>query len=116
MKRIPIVGKRDLEVYVHRKLKGAISKHHIRGVISILFDEMIKELRAGKMIKIAKFGKLILKKLPPRHYYDVRHQRVMTSPGHYIMRFFMAEPVRKQLCRFVDLDKIDPKTYGRGAR
>lgn len=111
----PVVSKRDFQSYVHHKIKKVISKYHILSVINILFDEMTKDLLAGKHIKIANFGTLMLKKMPPRHYYDVRFQRIMTSTGYHIMRFFMAEPIRKKLCQYVDLDKIDPKTYGRGA-
>lgn len=99
------ISKRDFQSHVHHRLKKIFNKHHILSVINILFEELVKDLRSGKKIKIANFGTLNLKKMPPRHYYDVRFQRVMTSPGHYIVRFFMARPIKKILCQSIDLDK-----------
>ncbi len=99
------VSKRDLWHYVNRKIKRLIHHYHVFSVISILFDEMIKDLRSGKEIKIANFGTLLLKDTPPRKYHDVRFQRVMESPGHRILRLFLAKTIRKKLCESLDLDK-----------
>jgi len=74
-------------------------------VISILFEEMVRDLKAGKEIKIVNLGTLVLKDTPPRKYHDVRFQQVMESPGHRVMRLFLAKPIRKKLCESLDLDK-----------
>lgn len=99
------VSKRDLWYYVNRKLKKLIHHYHVFAVISILFDEMIKDLKAGKEIKIVNLGTLVLKDTPPRKYHDVRFRRMMESPGHRVMRLFLAKPIRKKLCESLDLDK-----------
>jgi nucleoid DNA-binding protein len=99
------ISKRDLWHYVNRKIKRLIHHYHVFSVISILFDEMIKDLKGGKEIRIANFGTLVLKDTPPRKYHDVRFHRVMESPGHRVMRLFLAKTIRKKLCESLDLDK-----------
>jgi len=99
------VSKRDLWHYVNRKIKRLIHHYHVFSVISILFEEMVRDLKAGKEIKIVNLGTLVLKDTPPRKYHDVRFQQVMESPGHRVMRLFLAKPIRKKLCESLDLDK-----------
>ena len=99
------ISKRDLWYYVNRKIKRLIHHYHVFSVISILFEEMVKDLKAGKEIKIVNLGTLILKDTPPRKYHDVRFRRMMESPGHRVMRLFLAKPIRKKLCESLDLDK-----------
>lgn len=98
------ISKRDLWRYVNHKIKRLIHHYHVFSIISILFEEMIKELKAGKEIKIKNFGRLTLKEMPPRKYHDVRFQKVMKSPGYKIMRLFLSKPIRKKLCESLDLD------------
>ena len=98
------ISKRDLWHYVNRKIKRLIHHYHVFGVISILFEEMIKDLKDGKDIKVANLGTLMLKDTPPRKYHDVRLRRVVESSGHRIMRLFLAKPIRKKLCDSLDLD------------
>lgn len=99
------ISKRDLWHYVNRKIKRLIHHYHVFSVISILFDEMIKDLKNGKEIKIANLGTIVLKDTPPRKYHDVRFHRIMESPGHRVMRLFLAKTIRKKLVESLDLDK-----------
>jgi nucleoid DNA-binding protein len=99
------ISKRDLWHYVNRKVKRLVHHYHVFSVISILFDEMLKDLKLGKQIKIANFGVLVLKDTLPRKYHDVRFHKVMMSPGHRVLRLFLAKPIRKKLCDELDLDR-----------
>jgi nucleoid DNA-binding protein len=101
------VSKRNLWHYVNRKIKRLIHHYHVFSVISILFEEMVKDLKNNKEIKIANFGSLVLKDTPPRRYHDVRFHRMMESPSHKIMRLFLAKPIRKKLCESLDLKLKD---------
>ena len=92
------ISKRDLWLYVNRKIKRLIHHYHVFSVISILFEEMIRDLKDGKEIKITNFGTLVLKDTPPRKYHDVRFRKMMESPGHRVMRLFLAKTIRKKLC------------------
>jgi len=99
------VNKRLLWHYVNRKIKRIIHHYHVLSIITILFDEMIKDLKLGKSIKIFNFGKLQLKSLKPRRYFDVRHQKVMQGKAHKILRFTLAPSIRKKLVDQLDIDK-----------
>ncbi len=96
------INKKLLWQYVNRKIKRIIHHYHVFSILTILFDEMIKDLKRGKSIKIFNFGKLELKNLKPRRYFDVRHQKVMQADGHRILRFTLAPPIRKKLVDYLD--------------
>ena len=98
------ISKRDLWRYVNRKIKRLIHHYHVFSVISILFEEMTQDLKNGREIKISNLGTLVLKKTPPRKYHNVKYRRVMQSPGHKVLRLFLAKPIRKKLCDSLDLD------------
>ncbi|HEY5267689.1 MAG TPA: HU family DNA-binding protein [Candidatus Saccharimonadales bacterium] len=97
------ISKRDLWHYVNRKVKRLIHHYHVFAIISILFDEMIQDLKAGKEIKITNLGILVLKEMPPRKYHNVRLRCVMEAPGHRVLRLFLSKPIRKKLCESLDI-------------
>jgi nucleoid DNA-binding protein len=99
------INKRMLWQYVNRKIDHAIHYYHIFGVITILFDEMVKDLKNGKKIKIFNFGLLELKEMKPRKYHDVNKHQVLMSKGHRILRFTLAPRISKKLRARLDLDK-----------
>lgn len=102
------INKRVLWRYVNKKIHRLIHHYHVFSIITILFEEMIKDLVNGKDIKIFNFGVLTLKYMKPRKYHDVNQRRVVLSKRHRILRFSLAKIIRKKLCDNLDLDK----TYG----
>lgn len=98
------ISKRDLWRYVNKKLNKTIHHYHVLSVISILFDEIVKDLKADKPIKIFNFGTLYLKKTKPRKYHSVVFRKIMQSKGHKIMKLSLSEKIRKKLCSLLDLD------------
>lgn len=99
------VNKRILWRYVNRKLKHLTHHYHVFSVLTILFDEIIRDLKSGKSIRIFNFGTLSLKQMKPRKYFDVRFQKVMQAEGKKILRFKLAPALRKKLVSYLDLDK-----------
>lgn len=99
------VTKRGLWRYVNRKINRLIHHAHVLSVITILFEEMILDLKSGKEINIHNFGKLSLQETKPRYYHDVRYNQVMQSESHRILRFKLAPPIRKKLRALLDIDK-----------
>jgi nucleoid DNA-binding protein len=97
------INKRSLWRYVNIKINRIIHHYHVFSIITILFDEMLKDLVSGKNIRIFNFGLLQLKDTKPRKYHDVRFNKVLLSEGHRILKFTLAPPIRKKLC--VNLDK-----------
>ena len=91
--------------YVNKKIKRSINHYHVHSVITILFEEMLVDLKQGKEIKIFNLGALTLGSTKPRKYFDVRFQKVMQSTGHKILRFILAPPLSKKLRALLDIDK-----------
>lgn len=102
------ISKRKLWQYVNKKINRIIHHYHVLSVITILFDEMLIDLKNGKEIKIYNFGTLVLKKLKPRKYFNLIHKSVMVSTGYKILRFTMAKPIKKKiLSRLAKIKKED---------
>jgi nucleoid DNA-binding protein len=99
------ISKRDFWRYVNQKIKRSINHYHVFSVITILFEELLIDLKNGKDIKVFNLGTLSLRPTKPRKYYDVRFQKVMQSEGHKILRFILARPISKKLRALLDIDK-----------
>src|SRR5271155_2927417 len=99
------ISKRDLWRYVNRKIKRLVHRYHVFAVISILFEEMARDLRRGKSIKVTNLGTITLQPTKPRWHHHVGLRQMVLSPGHRVMRFLLAKPIHKKLVDFLDLDK-----------
>jgi nucleoid DNA-binding protein len=91
--------------YVNKKIKRSINHYHVLSVITILFEEMLTDLKEGKEIEIFNLGTLTLWPTKPRKYYNVVFQKVMQSEGHKILRFILAPPLSKKMRALLDIDK-----------
>ncbi len=98
-------SKRSFWRFINKKMNRLIHHYHIFSVISILFDEMVKDLKKGKEIKIFNFGVLKLMNTKPRKYHDFRFQKVMQSDGHKIMKFTLNNKIKKKICSHLDIEK-----------
>lgn len=99
------ISKRNLWRYVNKKIKRSIHHYHVFSIISILFEEMLVDLKNGKKIKIFNFGTLTLQNAKPRKYYDFRFQKVMQSKGNRVLRFVLANSISKKIRACLDIDK-----------
>lgn len=99
------ISKRMLWHYVNKKINRTIHHSHVLSIISILFEEIIEDLKAGKELNIHNFGKLSLNQTKPRVYYNVVYQKLMLSKGRKILKFSLSPLVRKKIVNFIDIDK-----------
>ena len=106
MKNALSIDKRSLWRYVNRKIQRVIYHYHVLSIITILFDEMLADLKKGKTIKITNFGSLSLKKMPPRKYHNVRYKRVMSSNGQNLLRLTLSPSLRKELCSHLNVKEL----------
>lgn len=107
MKESNSISKRKLWQYVNQKTNRLIHHYHVLSVITILFEEMVKDLIKGQEIKIHNFGTLVLKVLKPRRYFDVTQQKIMQSKGYKIIRFTLAPTIRKKIVSRLDTTAKD---------
>lgn len=96
------ISKRKLWHFVNKKINRVIHHYHVLSVITLLFDEIIADLKRNVDLKIHNLGTLTLKTLKPRRYFDVTRQQVMQGESHRILRFNLAPKFRKKLIRHLD--------------
>jgi nucleoid DNA-binding protein len=99
------ISKRVLLSFVNNKLNHIIKYYHVYGVLTILFDEILKDLISGKKIKIFNFGTIFLQKNKSRKYFDVRFQKIMQSGENKMLKFILSPVLRKKICDSLDIDR-----------
>ena len=98
------IDKRKFWKYVNKKMSRVIHHYHVLSIINILFDEMLIDLLKFKEIKIFNFGTFFIKKTLPRKYHNVKLKKVMKSNGNRIMKFNLSRKIKKNICKFIDID------------
>jgi nucleoid DNA-binding protein len=107
MKEIPSnITKTFLCYYIRVKIKYKVESKHVLAVVSILFDEMIKDLKNGKIINIYNFGKLRLKQMKPRTYFHIVHRKLMHADGKKLLRFNLHRNLKTKLRNLLDLERF----------
>jgi nucleoid DNA-binding protein len=99
------INKRLFWRYVNKKLNHIIHHAHVFSVITILFEEMVQDLKDGKEIKIHNFGTFALQSTKPRRHFNVLLQKIVQSKSHRILRFKLVPRIQKKLRSFLDIDK-----------
>jgi nucleoid DNA-binding protein len=99
------ISKRVFWRYVNVKIKHIIHNYHVFSIITILFEEILKDLKQGKEVKIFNFGILSLNDTKPRMYHDIHKRQVVLSKGRKILKFKLSRKVRKKMIENLDIDK-----------
>lgn len=99
------ITKRMFWRYVNVKLNRSIHHYHVFSVISMLFDEMLQDLKDGKEIRIFNFGSITLEDTKPRLYHDVTQRKFVLSKKHKILKFKLREKFKKIFLENIDVDK-----------
>jgi nucleoid DNA-binding protein len=99
------ISKRALWHYVNKKINRSIHHMHVLSVISILFEEIIIDLRSGKPLEIFNFGVLSLKRSNPKMYYNVVYKKMMKSKGRNIMKFSLIPKIKTKISKEIDMEK-----------
>jgi nucleoid DNA-binding protein len=90
------IGKGKFIKHILQEIGWGIHSMHVYSIISIMFDEIAKDLRAGKEFKIFNFGSIVIREHKPVKRYDVVHDKM------FITNKFMH-------AAYVILDKIKDK-------
>jgi hypothetical protein len=89
---------------LNKKTKNKTHHYHVFAVLSILFEEMIKDLKSNKRIKIFNFASILLENKKPKKYFDVRHQKIMISKGSKRLKISLIKKFRDKLINYLDVD------------
>lgn len=101
------ITKKPFWHYVNLKIKRSVHTYHVYSVISILFDELIKDLIAGKKINVVNFGTLSLERTKPRKYCDINLKKVVLSKGARNLKFSLSRKLKNKLIKNLDLDFME---------
>jgi nucleoid DNA-binding protein len=91
------ISKYNFLKYVSKKSGYTIHKLHIFAIINILIDEMIKELKTGKPIKIEGFGTFHLNSLKPKKIRSVYSKKIKFAQKTKSLRFKLTKDLSKYL-------------------
>lgn len=105
MKNDLSISKYKLWKYVNKKVNRIVNRFHVLSVISILFEEMITDLKNNKKVKIFNFGEFELKKTPTRNFFNVFTRQMYTSGGFRLLKFKLNSKVRKKILSHLDVEK-----------
>lgn len=102
------INKRTFIDIVEKKLKNIgyiINGSHIKAIVNIMFEEVLKEIVKNKIFNIGGFGTFIFRKLAPRTYHNVITRKMETAEGNNILEFKLDKNLQKTLLNNLDINK-----------
>ena len=99
-------SKREFWRFLNIKIKRSVHHYKVYSIMSVLFEEIVKDLVEGKTLNIVNFGKLKLKTTNPRKYFNFVLGKTATCEKHKrILRFTLEKKIKLKLISLLDLDK-----------
>lgn len=93
-----------LSRWVKKRIKFA-NLTQIKSIISLLMEEISKDLLSGKELNIFNFGKMWMAPPKPKKYFNVFTQQVEFSNGNFKLKFKIFDKIRYKILEMLDLDK-----------
>ena len=90
---------------VSKRTNYIVNYHHVSSVITILFEEMLKDLLADKKIQVIGFGMFKTKITKSHRYYNFYHKKMMMAASYRRIKLKLTFKLLKKLSRLWDLDK-----------
>lgn len=100
------ISNRLLCRYVNNRINFVVCSRHVLSILSILLEEIVKDLKDGKEIEINNFGTIYLTKVNPRYYHSVVTGGLVKSKEYRTLRFILSKKIKDFLLKFVDVDKM----------
>ncbi len=82
---------------------------HVESVLSILIDEISKDIKNKGVIKIGNFGEIFMRFLGGRKRFNVATKEFSKSKDSSAIHFFIFKKMSKFIIKHLDLEK----TYGK---
>jgi nucleoid DNA-binding protein len=93
------ITKNKLRDIISRKISHKVHRIHILSIINILIDEMIKELKSGKDIKILGLGTFSLNDLKSKKIINVVSKKIKFTKRTKSLRFRLSKSLSKYLLK-----------------
>lgn len=102
-----LISKKKLIILVNQKIENVISPLHVKSVVSILIEEMVKDLVAGIDIQVVNFGKIFLTPSKMRKYFDFHFKEVKETMSRRKIKFHLSFNFLKKLRTSLDYPAMD---------
>ena len=93
---------------VCKRIDRIVNYKHVNSIIEILFEEMLKDLIAGKKIQILNFGTFDTNLIKPHRYYNFYFREMRLAASYRKIKLTLTHKLQKKLCRLWDLDNPPP--------
>lgn len=90
-------SKTDLWHMVAKRINHNVHRLHVISIITILIEEIIKDLKLGKEVKIPNFGILRLKDLKPKKIRSISTKEIKFVKRTKSLRFRLSRNLSKYL-------------------
>ena len=90
---------------VCKKINGSVNSKHVYAIISLLFDEMQKDLKDGKKIKINNLFTLSLKDGSSKKHYNYVLKKITESKTRKKILINISPKLRDKIIYYFDLDE-----------
>lgn len=92
-------NKHSLWIMITKKIDHGVHRLHVASVVSILIDEMIKELKRGGSINIHNFGTFVLNDLKPKKIRSIHTNQIKFAKRTKALRFKLTRKIKRYLSR-----------------
>jgi nucleoid DNA-binding protein len=98
------INKKYILDEISKRLNQSIHKSHIRSIINILIEEIVKELKNGNDIIIKGFGNLSLKKLKVRKMISINNN-IKFARRTKSLRFSLTRKISKLVKQWQEIQE-----------
>ncbi len=99
------IKKKYLAQVVSNKLDIEIDRRHIISIITILFEEIVKDIFTKGHFIIGNFGKFIFGRSPSRKFFNFQTGQVEQSVGNNILKFKLNEQLKRDILKQIDIER-----------
>ena len=87
------------QLRISAKINKIIHHYNVFGIMLILFDEILKDLKDGKDLNINNFGCLKLITIKSKKIFDINSQKLTYCKVHKTLKFYLTKKIRKKSAR-----------------
>lgn len=99
------IRKRYLAQLVANKLDIEIDRRHIVSIITILFEEIMKDILTKGQFVITNFGKFLFGRSPSRKFFNFQTGKVEQSVGNNKLKFQLNEQLKRNILNQIDVER-----------
>lgn len=97
-----LINKKKLWRLINKSINRSIEAPHVFAVINILFEELLKDFKEGKELKIHNFGLMKLTLNEVQRSFNVIKQTVTLGKPSKMFKFKMGKQIKNKIVEHLD--------------